>query len=113
MSVFEALADPTRRDLLDRLRASRPLSLTELAAPLPMTRQAVAKHLAALEATGLIRVRRRGRERLHALDPRPLKQVERWLAPYAAEWDRRLQRLRRHLSEGDHPTRSTNPRGRP
>jgi len=111
MSVFEALADPTRRVILDRLRASHPLSVSELAAPLPMTRQAVTKHLAALQASGLIRVRWRGRERLHELDPRPLKQVERWLAPYAAEWDRRLRRLRRHLGEAEQPPRTRNPRG--
>jgi DNA-binding transcriptional ArsR family regulator len=99
MTVFEALGDPTRRSILERLRTSGPLSVTDLAAPLPMTRQAVTKHLDILQSIRLVRVRRRGRERLHELDPLPLKEVEEWLAPYAAEWDRRLARLRTHLSE--------------
>lgn len=107
MSVFASLADPTRRTLLERLRTSGPLSLTALAAPLPMTRQAVTKHLAALEASGLVRVRWQGRERLHELEPAPLKELEAWLEPYAAEWDRRLHRLRRHLGDGD--TRADDP----
>lgn len=99
-TVFEAVADPTRRQILDRLRAEGPLSVTEVAAPLDMTRQGATKHLDVLAESGLVRVRREGRRRLHELDPEPLKSVEDWLAPYAAEWDRRLARLRRHLGEG-------------
>lgn len=97
--VFEALADPTRRTLLERLRLDGTLSLSALADGLPMTRQAVAKHLAALRAAGLVSVRRRGRERLHALQAEPLQQVDEWLAPYAAAWDERLARLKIHLEE--------------
>lgn len=100
MTVFEALSDPTRRRILDRLRSSGPLSVTEVADPLPMSRQAVTKHLDALEATGLVRSRRRGRRRMHELDPGPLREVQAWLAPYAEAWDRRLERLRRHVEEG-------------
>jgi DNA-binding transcriptional ArsR family regulator len=95
---FFALADPTRRAILDRLRTSGPLSLSALAAELPMTRQAVTKHVRALEAGGLIRSRMVGRERIHTLDPAPLRSIEEWLRPYSEEWDRRLDRLEKHLT---------------
>lgn len=98
-AVFIAVADPTRRLLLERLRGGAGLSIGELAAGLPMTRQAVTKHLDVLRGAGLVRVRRAGRERLHELDPEPLQAVEDWLAPYAAAWDDRLAALRRHLGE--------------
>ncbi|MDH3734933.1 MAG: metalloregulator ArsR/SmtB family transcription factor [Gemmatimonadota bacterium] len=98
MDVFEAVADPTRRDLLERLREG-PATLSELAAPFAMTRQAVTKHLDALVAAGLVRVRREGRHRVHELRADPLREVEGWLAPYAAAWDRRLERLGQHLGE--------------
>ena len=99
--VFEAVADPTRRALLDRLRAHDALSLSALAEGQPMSRQAVAKHLALLRAAGLVTSWRQGRERLHALDAAPLRQLDDWLAPYAAAWDRRLARLKRHLEESN------------
>jgi DNA-binding transcriptional ArsR family regulator len=98
-SVFEAVADPTRRVLLERLRASGGLSISELGAGLPMSRQAVTKHLDALRSAGLLQVRTSGRERLHELDARPLQAVDDWLRPYAEAWDRRLDALRRHLGE--------------
>jgi DNA-binding transcriptional ArsR family regulator len=98
-AVFAAVADPTRRELLDRLRAEGSLPLNALAAGVPMTRQAVTKHLDALRAAGLVRVTRRGRERVHELDDAPLRDVAAWLAPYAAEWDLRLARLERHLED--------------
>lgn len=98
-AVFVAVADPTRRLLLERLRVGDGLSIGDLAAGLPMTRQAVTKHLDVLRAAGLVRVRRAGRERLHELDPAPLQAVDDWLAPYAAAWDERLAALRRHLGE--------------
>ena len=98
-SPFHALADPTRREILERLRISGPLSVSEVTAGMPMTRQAVTKHLDALHAAGLVRVRRKGRERLHELDSEPLRELHDWLAPYEAEWDRRLERLQRHLEE--------------
>jgi DNA-binding transcriptional ArsR family regulator len=99
--VFAAVADPTRRRLLERLLAGGSLSVTDLGAGLPMTRQAVSKHLGILRASGLVRVRRDGREQLHELDPRPLQAVDDWLRPYAAAWDERLAALRRHLGEDD------------
>ncbi len=98
-AVFGALADPTRRALLDRLRAAGPLSLSALSEGMPITRQAVSKHLDALGGAGLVKIWRRGRERLHELEPGPLRDVDDWLAPYAEAWDERLARLRAHLEE--------------
>jgi DNA-binding transcriptional ArsR family regulator len=100
-SVFDALADPVRRDLLEQLREHGPASLGGLAHGRPITRQGVTKHLDVLAAAGLIRVTRRGRERIHEVDPEPLRQLADFLAPYAAAWDDRLSRLTHHLEE--HP----------
>ncbi len=98
-TTFDAVADPTRRQILERLRTSGTLSVTEVATGFPMSRQAVTKHLDALEEAGLVHATRVGRQRLHRLDPRPLRELQEWLAPYAAEWDRRLDRLHAHLEE--------------
>lgn len=98
-AVFDAVADPTRRILLERLRAGGALSVSDLSAGLPITRQAVTKHLDQLQLAGLVRIRRAGRERLHELDAAPLRDVDDWLRPYAEAWDRRLEALRRHLEE--------------
>jgi DNA-binding transcriptional ArsR family regulator len=98
-AAFDAMADPTRRELLERLRRSGPLSLSDLTAGLPISRQAVTKHLERLRAAGLLRVHRRGRERIHELDPAPMRAVADFLEPYAAAWDDRLARLERHLEE--------------
>jgi len=98
-AVFAAVADPTRRELLARLRAGDGLSIADLSRDLPMTRQAVTKHLDVLREAGLVRVRRAGRERLHDLDAAPLEAVDAWLRPYAEAWDQRIDRLRRHLGE--------------
>lgn len=100
-AVFVAVADPTRRVLLERLRAGDGLSIAALAEGLPMSRQAVTKHLDALASAGLVHVRKQGRERLHDLDARPLEAVDDWLRPYAEAWDRRLDALRKHLGEDD------------
>lgn len=101
MDVFAAVGDRTRRGILERLRREGPLSITEIAEQLPVTRQAVTKHLDILENAGLIDRRLRGRERLHTLRADPLRLVSEWLDPYEAEWDARLDRLRSHV-EGDH-----------
>ncbi len=95
-AVFSALADPTRRHLIEAL-ASRPASATRLAADLPITRQAVAKHLAGLQAARLVNVERAGREALYSLDPRPLGDAAEWIARVGGEWDARLADLRRTL----------------
>lgn len=97
--VFTAVSDPTRRHLLESLRAAGPQSLSELAGPLPMSRQAVTKHLDVLTEAGLVRWRRRGRRKLHELDPQPLRSIDEWLEPYSELWDERLARLQKHLEE--------------
>ena len=84
-SVFDALADPVRRSLLEQLRTHGPASLGVLAADRAITRQGVTKHLDVLATAGLITVTRRGRERIHEVDPGPLRQLADFLAPYAAE----------------------------
>ena len=102
--VFAAVADPTRRHLLERLRVEGPASIARLSEGLPMSRQAVTKHLGVLEAAGLIDKRPEGREMVHALSSDPLRQVSDWLAPYEGAWDERLDRLRAHLSDDPEPT---------
>jgi len=82
-AVFKALADPTRRHLLDRLFANDGLTVTELERELPMTRFGVAKHLRVLEAAGLVTVLQVGRERRHHLNRIPIRQIhDRWIDKY-------------------------------
>lgn len=99
-SVFSALSDPSRRRLLEALAARDSASLSELAAELPVTRQAVSKHLAALSRSGLVDARRAGRETRYRLTPEPLSEAATWIERVGSEWDRRLERLREHLDEG-------------
>jgi DNA-binding transcriptional ArsR family regulator len=96
-AVFAALADPTRRHLVTALAANPGATATGLAAELPISRQAVAKHLATLARAGLVSQSRRGRESLFELDPRPLADAARWLTTVGAEWDTRLGDLQRLL----------------
>ncbi|MFI5837690.1 ArsR/SmtB family transcription factor [Micromonospora sp. NPDC051300] len=92
--VFRALADANRRRLLDRLNARNGQSLRELCAGLDMTRQSVSKHLAVLEAAGLVTTTRRGREKLHHLDAAPINAVaDRWIGRYHRERARALADL--------------------
>jgi DNA-binding transcriptional ArsR family regulator len=95
--VFAALADPTRRHLIEALASREAASATALAAELPISRQAVSKHLAALGSAGLVRRHRSGRETLYELQPQPLEQASDWIAEVGAEWDDRLARLQRLL----------------
>jgi DNA-binding transcriptional ArsR family regulator len=95
--VFEALGDPTRREVVRRLAEGGPASATQLAADLPVSRQAVAKHLAALEEAGLVTGERTGRERRFRLTPAPFSEAMAWMVDVGAEWDRRLDRLRKRL----------------
>ena len=82
-AVFKALADPSRRQLLDRLHARNGQTLGELCERLAMTRQAVSKHLAVLEAANLVVAVKRGREKLHYLNPVPIHEIaERWIDKY-------------------------------
>jgi DNA-binding transcriptional ArsR family regulator len=95
-AVFQALADPTRRELLRRLSA-QPRTATELSASLPITRQAVAKHIAALEGAGLVAGERSGREVRYRLTPGPMADAAEWMSGVGAQWDRRLANLRRRF----------------
>jgi DNA-binding transcriptional ArsR family regulator len=100
--VFKALADPTRRKLLDLLHERDGQTLSALEAKLPMTRFGVMKHLRVLEGAHLIVTRRRGREKLHYLNPVPIRQIyERWVSKYAAPWVSALTELKRDLEEED------------
>lgn len=98
--VFDALADANRRTLIMRLAEREAATATELAAELPMTRQGVSKHLAALGEAGLVTRRRSGRETHYELTPQPLERAVDWIEAVGAEWDERLRALRRHLTPG-------------
>ena len=98
--VFDALADPNRRYVLEALAQRETATATELAAELPVTRQAVAKHLAALNEAGLVESRREGRETRYELTPEPLDTAMDWIASVGTRWDARLDRLQRHLIGG-------------
>jgi DNA-binding transcriptional ArsR family regulator len=98
--VFDALADPNRRYVVEALAERETATATELAAELPVTRQAVAKHLAALNEAGLVESRREGRETRYELTPGPLGAAMDWMASVGAEWDSRLAALRKHLTGG-------------
>src|SRR6185312_2336396 len=94
--VFKALADPTRRELLDELFREDGQSLRALEARLPMSRFGVMKHLKVLEAAGLVTTRKRGREKLHFLNPVPIREVhDRWVSKYAEPWASALIGLKR------------------
>jgi DNA-binding transcriptional ArsR family regulator len=92
-AVFAALADPTRRAVLRHVAERGPVTATELAGELPVTRQAVAKHLAVLQGAGLVAPRREGRENRFTATTGPLAAAERWLAEAGQAWDDRLGRL--------------------
>jgi DNA-binding transcriptional ArsR family regulator len=96
--VFKALADPTRRALLDALRARNGQTLSELSERPDMTRQAVTKHLAILEAANLVVSQKRGREKLHYLNPVPINDIaERWIDKFERGRLRALADLKRTL----------------
>ena len=96
--VFAALADPTRRAILAALASGGPATATDLAARLPITRQAVAKHLALLVDAGLIHAEEPdGRRVRYRIDAAPIREAMRWLALLANAWDNRLDALARHL----------------
>ena len=92
-AVFAALADPTRRQVVQSLSREPDLTASRLAGDLPMTRQAVTKHLAALDRAGLVQGRREGREMRYSLTPAPLAEAMRWMDAVGAQWDDRLGRL--------------------
>jgi DNA-binding transcriptional ArsR family regulator len=108
--VFKAMADPTRRELLDRLFESDGQTLSSLEDRLPMSRFGVMKHLKVLEEANLVVTRRRGREKLHFLNPVPIRLIhDRWVSKYAEPWASALSGLKKELEEEEH---GEVPRGR-
>jgi DNA-binding transcriptional ArsR family regulator len=100
--VFKALADASRRELLDRLRAENGQTLNDLCARLAMTRQAVSKHLAILEDANLVATVRRGREKLHYLNPVPIHEIaERWIGKFERSRLQALSELKKGLEARD------------
>ena len=98
MSAYAALAEPHRRQILDMLRSGeRPAG--ELVKSLELSQPGVSKHLKVLREVGLVVVRAEGKQRLYALRPEPLAEVDQWLEPYRAFWSRRLDTLERYLEE--------------
>jgi DNA-binding transcriptional ArsR family regulator len=100
--VFKALADPSRRRLLDRLQARSGQTLVELCQKMEMTRQAVAKHLAVLEAANLVVTVKRGREKLHYLNPVPIQEIyDRWIGKFERHRVEALANLKQALEKED------------
>src|SRR5437868_5136585 len=100
-AVFAALADPTRRRVLRLVAERGPTSATLLERELPVSRQAIVKHLAVLNRAGLVTGRRAGQEVRYALVPEPLEDVAEWIAEIGSRWDQRLARLRQVVLEQD------------
>ena len=107
-SVFEVLAEPRRRQILDLVRDGE-LSVNELVARLQMNQPAVSKHLRVLREAGLVGVRVDEQRRLYRLIPAPLRELENWLAPYREAWESSLDNLERHL---DHMAQDETGEGR-
>jgi DNA-binding transcriptional ArsR family regulator len=101
--VFRALADPTRRAILDTLRSGR-RPVGEIAERFPVSRPAVSRHLRVLRRARLVIEERRGRSRLYALNPEPLREVDRWLQEYRGFWTDTLSRLKSYV-EAERPLR--------
>jgi len=98
--VFKALADPSRRELLDRLHARSGQTLTELGHGLGMTRQSVTQHLRLLESANLISTRRRGREKLHYFNPVPIHDIyERWIRKFEEQRLAAMHRFKQRLEK--------------
>ncbi|MCA2228748.1 ArsR/SmtB family transcription factor [Nonomuraea aurantiaca] len=100
-SILAALADPTRRQLLNVLAAQGEATATTLAEQLPVSRQAIVKHLAVLDAAGLVSGGRAGREVRYAVRPAALDAAAQWMTALAADWDRRLANIKRIAEAAD------------
>jgi DNA-binding transcriptional ArsR family regulator len=98
--VFTAIADPTRRQIIEWLDDGSVATATEVAGRLPMTRQAVAKHLKELESAGLVSSRHMGRETRYVSNPTSLRTVSNWISQREAAWDNRLSRLSMYATDG-------------
>jgi DNA-binding transcriptional ArsR family regulator len=103
--VFAALADPTRRQVLDAIAARGEATATTIAAELPVSRQAIVKHLAVLDRAGLVAGRREGREMRYAVAPDRLDDIARWIATLATEWEARLARIKQIAESGESRSR--------
>jgi DNA-binding transcriptional ArsR family regulator len=97
--VFQAIADPTRRQILAQLRGSDEQTPTQIAAPLTMTLSAVSQHLKILREAGLVSVRRAGRERWYRLEAHPLREVSEWASTYERFWTEKIDALSEYLDE--------------
>jgi DNA-binding transcriptional ArsR family regulator len=95
--VLTALADPTRRAVFERLNSKGPASASRLASELPVSRQAIAKHLTLLDSVGLVARAEQGREVVYSASVGPLAEVTAWLERVGADWDVRLERLKETL----------------
>ncbi|NYH90398.1 ArsR/SmtB family transcription factor [Actinopolymorpha rutila] len=96
--VFHALADPTRRAMVERM-TSGPVSVSELARPLPMSLAAALQHVQVLEASGLVHTQKEGRVRMCRIEPKTLRNAEKWILERRATWEARLDRLDKLLGE--------------
>lgn len=111
-AVFAALGDATRRELLDRMASESEVTPTSLAAALPITRQAVSRHLVVLEAAGLARSSVEGRERRYTIDPEGLARAERWIARAERRWASRLAALKAFVEDESSADRPSRPEAR-
>lgn len=98
-SAFNAIADPTRRAILDQLRAGE-LGAGEIARRFPVSRPAIARHVRVLKRAGLVRERRDAQKRFYSLEPKGLAEVDRWLAPYRLFWAARMSDLKTFVESG-------------
>lgn len=106
--VFQALADPSRRAMVDRLSRG-PASVSELAQPLSMSLPAVVQHLHVLEHSGVVSSRKRGRVRTCSIQPSALGAAEGWISERRASWEQRLDRLGEYLQQSSQPNRNPDP----
>jgi DNA-binding transcriptional ArsR family regulator len=98
MTAYAALAEPSRRQILDLLRDGE-RSVNELVSAVSVSQPSVSKHLKVLREAGLVEARADGKRRLYALQAQPLAEIDAWLAPYRRHWSARLDALERHLEE--------------
>lgn len=98
-AIFQALADPTRREILELVRGGE-RSAGDIADRFPVSRPAVSRHLRVLREAGLVKRRKRAQARLYRLDPGALREVDEWLEGYRVFWSARMQDLKRYVEEG-------------
>ena len=105
--VFAAIADPTRRQLIEKWSAEGSKTATEFAEELPITRQGITKHLKILEEANLVTMKQEGRERRYTLSPQPLAEAVFWVTAVTEQWQRRLQSLYNYLATEENNEQST------